>query len=262
MQALSVPILLYVFAIAYGFPEPQIVGGTDAPIGMFPYQVSLRQYDRHFCGGSIISSRYVLTAAHCVEGIYDKSSVTIHAGTNVLSSKGESYGVQKIVSHSGYDSSLLINDVAIIRVNKEIEFNDLVRPIPLAAGNNTFEGSECTLSGWGRIKAGGPIPDKLQYITLLIESEAKCKRAHDNVESSHICTFTKFGEGACNGDSGSPLVINDLQVGIVSFGMPCGVGYPDVYSRVSSFTTWIKEQYTLLQKDEIAAQPEDIIFVP
>ncbi|XP_003700979.1 chymotrypsin-1-like [Megachile rotundata] len=261
MQSLSVPLLLCLFAIAYGFPESQIVGGKDAPSGMFPYQVSLRKSGSHFCGGSILNSRYVLTAAHCVQGLSDTSKVTVHAGTTLLSSKGETYGVEKIASHKRFSMILLINDVALIRVNRKIEFNNLVQPITLATGSNTYEGSNCILSGWGTLKAGGNLPDNLQYINLLIQSQSKCKQTHINVRSTHICTFTKYGEGACNGDSGGPLVVNGVQVGIVSFGRPCGIGYPDVYTRVSSFVSWIEEQQTYLQRDEIAAESEDAFYL-
>ncbi|XP_003700882.3 chymotrypsin-1-like [Megachile rotundata] len=261
MQAVSVSHLFCIFTIVYGYPESQIVGGRDAPVGMFPYQVSLREDGDHFCGGSIISSRYVLTAAHCVDDYDDPSNVTVHVGTNLLSSKGDTYRVEKFAFNEKFGTKSALYDIAMIRVDREIVFNDLVRPIPLAAGNNTYEGSECVLSGWGDTKVWGPTPDKLQYINLRIVTQAKCKEAHNNVDGTHICTYTKYGEGACSGDSGSPLVVNGVQVGIVSFGMPCAVGYPDVFTRVSCFASWIKEQYTLLQKDEIAAQPEDIIFV-
>ena len=252
MYSLSIALVVCLAVVAHGLPGPQIVGGKDAPVGKFPYQVSLRRSGRHFCGGSIISSRHILTAAHCVAGLSSPGSVTVHAGTNQATSNGDAYQAERIVSHPNYDSRLIINDVALIRVNRNIAMSANVKPIALATGSNTYEGSSCVLSGWGTTKAGGSVPNNLQYINLLIESQAKCKQVHSNVRDTHICTYTKYGEGACNGDSGGPLVVNGVQVGIVSFGIPCGVGRPDVYTRVSSFASWIKQQETFLMSEEEA----------
>ncbi|XP_076675719.1 chymotrypsin-1-like [Andrena cerasifolii] len=253
MYSLSIALVLCLAVVAHGLPGPQIVGGKDAPLGKFKYQVSLRKNGRHFCGGSILGPRHVLTAAHCVAGVSNPGTVTVHAGTNKLDSDGDAYQAEKIVSHPKYNSFLIINDVALIRVNKNIVMSANVQPITLASGSNAYEGSPCILSGWGTTKAGGTLPNILQYINLVIETKTKCKQTHWNVRDSHICTFTKYGEGACNGDSGGPLVVNDVQVGIVSFGIPCGVGKPDVYTRVSSFASWIKEQQTFLSEEETQA---------
>ncbi|XP_076619641.1 chymotrypsin-2-like [Colletes latitarsis] len=243
MYALNILLVLCLAVTAYGLPGTQIVGGKDAPVGGFPYQVSLRQNNNHFCGGSILNSRYILTAAHCVVG-QSPNKVTVHAGTNRLSEAGTVYKAQKILSHSGFNSMLLINDVAVILVDRAISFNEKVKPIQLAS-KDVPEGSSCILSGWGRLQAGGNLPNNLQYIDLRVEAQTKCKQNHWNLRESHICTFTKYGEGACNGDSGSPLVANGVQIGIVSFGRPCGIGSPDVYTRVTSFLSWIKQQQSL-----------------
>ncbi|XP_076280811.1 transmembrane protease serine 9 [Lasioglossum baleicum] len=234
-------LVLCLAAAAYAFPEGHIVGGHDAPPGKYKYQVSLKNNGRHFCGGSIINARYILTAAHCVVGIKDVKPITVQAGTNQLSARGTVYGVEKITAHPNYNSLLIINDVAVIRVNQNIAFNNLVQPINLAS-SNVAEGSPVVLSGWGTTKAGGQVPDKLQEINLKVYSQKQCKRTHLTLKESHICSFTKSGEGACNGDSGGPLVHQGTQVGIVSYGRPCGIGYPDVYTRVSSFLPWIKAQ--------------------
>ncbi|OAD62541.1 Chymotrypsin-1 [Eufriesea mexicana] len=256
--------------ICISFPEGQIVGGQDAPVGKFPYQVSLRQNGRHFCGGSILNSRYILTAAHCVDGQTDPRKISVHVGTNQLSSAGEAYGVEKIAEHREYNSIRLINDVALLRVDKDIAFNSLVKAIPLATGSATYEGSSCVLSGWGTtvvsdmqlqsltgrsreeiygFKLGGNSPNNLQYIDLIVEKQDACKKAQWRVQSSHICTLTKVGEGACHGDSGGPLVANGKQIGIVSFGSPCAIGKPDVYTRVSSFVSWISNQQKVLMSE-------------
>lgn len=79
-------------------------------------------------------------------------AVTAHVGTNQLDSNGDSYQAEKIVSHPKYNSFLIINDVALIRVNRNIAMSANVKPITLAMGSNTYEGSSCVLSGWGTTK--------------------------------------------------------------------------------------------------------------
>ncbi|KYQ53536.1 Chymotrypsin-1, partial [Trachymyrmex zeteki] len=87
----------------------------------------------------------------------------------------------------------------------------------------------------------GSIPNNLQEIELIVYPQGDCKRVESKVRDSHICTLTKEGEGACYGDSGGPLVANGAQIGIVSFGTPCAFGFPDIYTRVSNFVSWINE---------------------
>ncbi|KAL0124387.1 hypothetical protein PUN28_006309 [Cardiocondyla obscurior] len=224
--------------------DPQIVNGTNAVIGAHPYMVSLRLNNNHFCGGSIIHKRYVLTAAHCLTQFKDSSNlenVTIHAGTNFLSKPGYVYKPEAAIVHPKFNLLLIRNDVGLFRLTTDIEYNLLVKPIPIAKTNSALVGDRCFLTGWGTLEYRGQIPDRLQKLKLKIYSQVKCKIAFLNVKPSHICAFSKNGQGACHGDSGSPLIANGVQVGIASFVRPCAVGYPDVYTRVSSFANWIAE---------------------
>ncbi|XP_031788471.1 chymotrypsin-2-like [Nasonia vitripennis] len=229
------------FAVV-AYAAPRIVGGQDAPDGKYPYQVSLRA-PSHFCGGSILNSRWILTAAHCVIG-RSGNAVTVVAGTHLLNCGAEqTFKSEYITWHEKYNGGLFINDVGLIRVDRDIEFNEKVQPIPLPNEDFSKVDYPVVLTGWGRTQAGGPIPNNLQEINLKVISQTKCSdKMSVAITESHICTLTKVGEGACHGDSGGPLVADGVQVGIVSFGMPCARGMPDVFTRVYTFISWINEK--------------------
>ncbi|XP_018403821.1 PREDICTED: chymotrypsin-1-like [Cyphomyrmex costatus] len=244
-------VALQLAAAIHGFPgvpSNHIVGGNDAPVGKFPYQISLRIFEHHTCGGSIINRHTILTAAHCVRGYGSDpkalKSLTVHAGTNLLNENGTVYKVKQVIRHENFDSFKLVNDIALLILSTSIEYTKYIQPISLAITDIAPSGSSCILSGWGKTKFGGVTPNKLQEIELNVYDQDKCIQAHwgyHMIEPSHICTFTTLGEGACHGDSGGPLVFNGVQIGIVSFGVPCALGRPDVFTRVSSFKEWIQK---------------------
>ncbi|KAL0896045.1 hypothetical protein ABMA27_012026 [Loxostege sticticalis] len=221
----------------------RIVGGQDAPEGGFPYQASLRSlFNSHFCGGSILNKRWILTAAHCTVG-QSTFLIRVTVGTNSLVSGGQSYGVEKIIVHEAYDENLIANDVSLIKLAQDIEFNDRVQPISLPDAD-TPAGADLLLTGWGRTSYPGDLPNKLQMINLKALSVEACQSLFNGINpvfESQICSLTKSGEGACHGDSGGPLVESGKVVGIVSWGMPCARGFPDVYTRVYHFKDWIVE---------------------
>ncbi|XP_045510196.1 chymotrypsin-2-like [Colias croceus] len=222
---------------------PRIVGGKDAPDGGIPYQVSLRNfYGSHFCGGSILNERWILTAAHCTVGSTPRSMKVI-VGTNSLVKGGQKYSVEKIIVHKDYDAGLIQNDISVVKVTENIEFSDRVQPIELPEANTGAQ-AELLLTGWGRLSYPGNLPNDLQMINVTSLSVDDCQNRFDDINpvfETQICSLTKAGEGACHGDSGGPLVENSRVVGIVSWGMPCARGYPDVYTRVYSFLDWIQD---------------------
>ncbi|KYM93148.1 PREDICTED: chymotrypsin-2-like isoform X2 [Atta cephalotes] len=219
-------------------PIPKIVGGKLADEGQFPYQASLRLNNQHFCGGSVISERYILTAAHCCSGL-DNTVITVVLGTNTLDKGGDQYFSIKKWIHPYYNSVFIWHDIALIKVNKDIVFGDKVKPIALPTKNFDKSDYPVILSGWGTTSYPGKTPNDLQYIQLRVINQKQCAASSFRITKNNICTLNKWGEGACHGDSGGPLVAGNEQIGVVSWGIPCAKNQPDVYTRVYAYMPWI-----------------------
>lgn len=240
MNAIVSLIIVCLAFSAHGLPASQIIGGNNALNGFYPYQASLRnlQTNIHFCGGTIISKNYIITAGHCIKQRIP-SNVLVALGSNYLDTPRAVYPAAAFIQHPNYKKS--VNDIGLIRVLQDIEFNELIQPIALPIVDRNYDGYSLLVTGWGRLWTGGPDPNNLQEIVVKGYSQEKCNHYYKNIiMRTHICTLTVQGEGMCNGDSGGPLVADGVLVGIVSFGQhPCGSGSPDVYTRVFYYRDWI-----------------------
>lgn len=133
--------------------KPRVIGGEDAREGQFPYQASLQQRAKmnHFCGASIISNRFLLTAAHCVGEVSPEMWVAV-VGSVHISQGGIILNIDKRIQHNKWDVNRLVNDIALLRTAEEIIFSDTVQPIALSSQNLPVEGNtQVILSGWGDI---------------------------------------------------------------------------------------------------------------
>lgn len=232
-------------------PEARIVGGTDAPEGWAPYQVSIMNtFGEHVCGGSIIAEHWILTAAHCLD--WPIQYLKIVTGTNDYTKPGAEHLVDAAKKHSGHDNPIYHNDIALIHTATPIVFNERTQPAKLASEQSLKSGDKVTLTGWGSNRAWGRYLTQLQKIDLAYLEHDSCKAKVRNASwlgDGHICSFTKEGEGSCHGDSGGPLVdANQTLVGVVNWGEACALGYPDVYASVSYYRNWIEEVMTQFDK--------------
>lgn len=126
----------------------RMAGGLDAPDIYAPFQCSIQSENEHFCGCSIISSEWILTAAHCSIMSNDTGNFRILVGTNVLSKGEKYYAIEKWINHEKWNQPKLANDIALIRLNETIEFNDRVQPIKLSS-EEIPDGTTLELTGWG-----------------------------------------------------------------------------------------------------------------
>ncbi|KAF5298733.1 hypothetical protein FQR65_LT09602 [Abscondita terminalis] len=231
-------------------PAERIFGGSIAEEGQFPHQVSLQHDDhptKHFCGGSIIGEKWILTAAHCIDlsstGL-DIQTAKVVVGTNKISSGGQPYMISRAIAHEDYDPYSKDYDIALLELKESIKMSDTVKIMPFHSSEQP-DGTNCQLSGWELPSyPSAYIPDDLQHINLTIISIKKCKIHIAAVYLSNLnfCASANSGQGACNGDPGSPLISNGRQAGIVSWGIPCVKGKPDVFTSVPRFSSWITDK--------------------
>ncbi|XP_033229481.1 chymotrypsin-2-like [Belonocnema kinseyi] len=216
----------------------RIVGGSDADEAAFPYQVSLQINGNHFCGGSIIHQKWIMTAGHCLSGA-QASKITVVVGTNDLTRGGTRYEAKRLVVHPNFSMAKITGDVALIELASAVTFSKSVSSIALPTSDITKAHTHVVVSGWGKKSVFGGVSPKLQYLNVKTVYQRFCSFLSNLVTEKNICTISKFGKGMCNGDSGSPVVAHGVQFGIVSWGLPCALGVPDVHTRVYSYVDWI-----------------------
>ena len=238
-------------------PTPKISNGRPAAVGQLPYQAALvfAGYQNpalgFFCGGSIIASTWILTAAHCFQDNTLPGDVEVYVGGIKLTSGGSLIPVKHLFPHPSFNRQSMENDVALLELAKSTDgltpvalVSSVAEETDILAVHNTG-----AISGWGVLVSGSRTPsDVLLFANVPLVTPATCSNAAPGeIAASMICA----GDGAsdsCEGDSGGPLTVvgtdnQRYQEGIVSWstsGTQCGEpGVYGVYTRVPSFVAWI-----------------------
>ncbi|XP_055638772.1 trypsin delta-like [Toxorhynchites rutilus septentrionalis] len=218
----------------------RIINGTGTTIEQHPHQIGLLYKGSHICGGSIISDKWVLTAAHCLDWYPLHSEISVRSGSTYHANGGTVHPVFYYHIHEKYLPTDYSYDVATVRV--KTPFKDSARvSIPLAT-SEWLDGANVTVTGWGQNEHNS-YPDQLYMVTLPVVNRETCNATWSGLITDDMLCAGDRDIDSCDGDSGGPAVQDGVQYGIVSWGgTTCGSDKPGVYTNIahSSITNFIK----------------------
>lgn len=252
--------------------QKRIVGGQETEVHQYPWVAMLLYGGRFYCAGSLLNDQFLLTASHCVYGFRkERISVRLLEHDRKMSHLQKiDRKVAEVTTHPKYNARNYDNDIAVIKLDEPVEFNEVLHPVCMPTPGRSFKGETGIVTGWGALKVGGPTSDTLQVgtsqllsvehfsnlfghlqevmVPILSQDECRKSRYGNKITDNMLCGgYDEGGKDSCQGDSGGPLHIvpngtREHQIaGVVSWGEGCAkAGYPGVYARVNRYGTWIK----------------------
>ncbi|CAM4646189.1 mast cell protease 1A isoform X1 [Caretta caretta] len=244
---MKVQILLLLpmaFLLPPGAWAGEIIGGQEAQPHSRPYMANLeiRRGDKSYrCGGFLVKTNFVLTAAHC-----KGDEITVTLGAHNIRQRERSQQkipVRRQILHPRYNRDTISNDIMLLQLQHKARLTEEVGLIDLTSAHRRVRpGTMCSVAGWGRTSLTDT-PNTLQEVNLLVISDETCyKRYRYYYPSSMLCAGDPDDQKSIYlGDSGGPLVCRGVAEGIVSKCIRNSIRPPAVYTRISHFMPWITD---------------------
>ncbi|XP_063233745.1 chymotrypsin-like [Bacillus rossius redtenbacheri] len=238
---------------SYQDASPRIVAGSPVAQGQIPWQALLVMDSAGLCSGVLVSSEWVLSAAHCLKS-YTSFEIVL-GGTSRASTQDNTVTeyARQVFIHANYDAKTIANDIGLLRLASLVTYNAFIsaaRLPSLSQISASFEGSSALVSGYGRTSSSSQAASNelLQTDVTVIRNDVCAETFGSLIETSNICTVGASGKSPCeHGDSGGPLVFAEEDrkytlIGLVSFGVQnCPANTPAAYVRVTSYLPWISQ---------------------
>ncbi|KAJ9579988.1 hypothetical protein L9F63_004371, partial [Diploptera punctata] len=238
----------------------RIVGGQETEVNQYPWMAQLLYGGRFYCGASLINTKYVLTASHCLKGFSShclkgrtENSCKVKLMDHARGTSDETMTIDRrvkdVIIHRKYDDTSFNNDIALVRLDNEVKIEGLLRPVCLPTLGKSYSGTQGVVTGWGVTVQNGAPSDVLNEVTVPIMGNSECRKSaygEKKITDNMMCAgYPEGKKDSCQGDSGGPLhimngTVHDV-VGVVSWGEGCAKpNHPGVYTRVNRYMTWIK----------------------
>ncbi|XP_038166120.1 granzyme C-like [Arvicola amphibius] len=239
-------LIFLTFLLPLGAGAEKIIGGHEVKPHSRPYMAFVKfvgiDGNKSRCGGFLVKSNFVLTAAHC-----RGSSMRVTLGAHDISIQEETQQiipVAKAIPHPDYNPMDNSNDIMLLKLEREAKRTKAVKPLHLPRRKVCVKpGDVCYVAGWGKMDPKGDYSNTLQEVELTVQKDQECESCFPRfyTKAIEICVGDpKIKRASFKGDSGGPLLCNKVVAGIVSFGYKNGSA-PRVFTRVSSFLSWIEE---------------------
>uniref|UniRef100_A0A336M6F9 CSON009877 protein n=1 Tax=Culicoides sonorensis TaxID=179676 RepID=A0A336M6F9_CULSO len=249
--------------------EYAIEGGEDASHREYPHMAAIgdnsievegvEDYILWFCGGSLISENFVITAAHCIVTENTISPKIVKFGAlnfDVDEPSAKTYEIEQAIAHPEYVRQFVYHDIGLLKLKENVKLDFNIRPICLPPSDASREFKSIWATGWGKKKGEG-YEGILQKLQLPLVTESQCgmtytpkrtKRLPNGLNGKILCYGAIRGKDTCPGSSGGPIQVTSRNVycsyylvGITSAGVRCTEGYPGLFTKVSEYLDWIED---------------------
>ncbi|KAF6129575.1 cathepsin G [Phyllostomus discolor] len=248
-------LILVAFLLFPGAGADEIIGGREARPHSHPFMAYLlteTPMRQSFCGGFLVREDFVMTSARCWG-----STMMVILGAHNISRQERTQQriyVLRATRHPGYNEENNLNDIMLLQLENRARLNQFVRPVALPQSRIELRpGSQCTVAGWGLVSQNRRT-DTLRDVQLRVQRNQVCSNLFNTYNSQkQICVGDQSDEETTfRGDTGGPLVCNNVAQGIVSYGRSIGVP-PTVFTRIARFLPWINN--TMRQSEYKGSPP-------